>query len=134
MKPFEKFISGAITFIIGISFIFALYLNNGVLVEDNYEIYQPLAFDCSDADQFQFFYFLPNNISYVIKHSLDKKSTAIGKYSYSIKLGRYIGGNFWQSPPPYFFTPIFSIRYIPSGAEYGRMDYKLINKVGYGIQ
>lgn len=130
---FGKFLIGVLSLIIVGIFVIFLYLNNGVVIEDKYEFYANKKFDCSDNSQYEYLYFLPNDTSYVIKKTLDNRGVEIAEYKSTIRLGRLIGGGFWQAPEPYIISPIFSIRHLQQGEEYGRLDFVLKDKIGFGI-
>lgn len=92
-----------------------------------------MAFDCSDSQQYLYYHFFSDGMSYVIKSSKDGKAVDMAKYDYQIVLGRDLGGGFWQFPKPYFITPIFSTRKLDDDEMAAKIEYKLINKVGYGL-
>ena len=114
-------------------FVLFLYLNNGQVITKHYEVDNIMSFDCSDNNQYLYYHFFNGDMSYVIKSSKDGKSIDMAKYRYRIVLGRDLGGGFWQFPKPYFITPIFSTRKLDDDEMAAKIEYKLINKVGYGL-
>lgn len=114
-------------------FVLFLYLNNGQVITKHYEVDNIMSFDCSDNNQYLYYHFFNGDTSYVIKSSKDGKSIDMAKYRYRIVLGRDLGGGFWQSPEPYFISPIFSTKKLDDGEMSAKLEYELINKSGYGI-
>ncbi len=110
-----------------------LYLNNGQTVTRYHNVDNIMSFDCSDNHQYLYYHFFDDGMSYVIKSSKDGKAIDMAKYRYLIALGRELGGGFWQSPEPYFISPIFSIRKLDNNEMSAKLEYELINKIGYGI-
>ena len=114
-------------------FVLFLYLNNGQVIIRYHNVEGIISFDCSDNQQYLSYHFFNDGMSYVIKSSKDGKAVDMAKYDYQIVLGRDLGGGFWQFPKPYFITPIFSTRKLDDDEMAAKIEYKLINKVGYGL-